>query len=281
MGREESRRVGGRTFSPSLRKKVMGVVSLAEIESRSRREGISRREVEISLLEQNLIPERYERNIGTWGVEGQLRLARSRALVAGCGGLGGVIIEVLARAGVGRLTVVDGDSFVPSNLNRQLLAMEKNLGANKAQVAQLRALEVNGSVDVRVVTSMLTEQNCEELLDGQNIALDALDSNWARKILYSGCEAGRIPVIHGAIGGMVGQVGRFLPWERTHFDLFEGKLPDQGMEVVAGTPSCTPFVIGAMEASEALTYLSGCGPVAWGTLTCVDLTNLSMETLEL
>jgi hypothetical protein len=76
-------------------------------------------------------------------------------------------------------------------------------------------------------------------------------------------------------------VGRYRPWEKTHFDVFEGSLPDAGIEVAAGTPSFTPYVIGALEAAEAIKYLAEVEEIRWGTLTLVDLAIMSMETLEL
>ena len=228
-----------------------------------------------------MIPRRYDRNIASLGMEGQERLFRCHVLVAGCGGLGGVVVEILARAGVGTLTLVDGDVFSESNLNRQLLAKEDNFGRLKAEAAEARVKEINGHVNVWAVPHMLTEDNCQSLLAGVDLAIDALDSNLARAILYKGCKEAKVPVIHGALGGMIGQVGRYRPWEKTHFDVFEGSLPDAGIEVAAGTPSFTPYVIGALEAAEAIKYLAEVEEIRWGTLTLVDLAIMSMETLEL
>jgi hypothetical protein len=84
--------------------------------------GLTRREVEIAALERHVLPQRYLRNYGTLGIEGQLLLARSHVAVIGLGGLGGYVVEGLARMGVGKLTLVDGDVFFDHNLNRQLLS---------------------------------------------------------------------------------------------------------------------------------------------------------------
>ncbi|WMI71178.1 HesA/MoeB/ThiF family protein [Aminobacterium sp. MB27-C1] len=224
---------------------------------------------------------RYDRNRGTLGIEGQDRLFRSRVLVVGCGGLGGVVVEILARAGVGMLTLVDGDVFSESNLNRQLLAREKDIGTLKVEVAQKRVSAINSEVQTRVIPFMLSEQNCRDFLQNVDLVIDALDSNDARQILYRECASAKIPVIHGALGGMIGQVGRYKPWQKTHFDLFENPLPNQGIEKDLGTPSFTPFVIGSLEASEAIKYLAGVESVRWGTLTFIDLAMMSMETIEL
>ena len=99
-------------------------------------------------LEQRIIPERYQRNIGTVGIDGQMRLLRSKVGVVGAGGLGGLAIELLARMGIGSLVVIDSDSFTASNLNRQLLSLEGGLGAGKAETAARRVKEINGAVEI-------------------------------------------------------------------------------------------------------------------------------------
>ena len=101
--------------------------------------------------------ERYIRNIPAVSEEEQAALSGKRVLVVGCGGLGGCLIEHLARMGVGEITAVDGDAFEPSNLNRQLLSTQDLLGTGKALAAQARARAVNPEVTVRAVEAFLDE----------------------------------------------------------------------------------------------------------------------------
>ena len=121
-------------------------VSLSVCREAASLSGLSVREAEIAALRGGLCPARYERTIGTFGLEGQARLLESSAAVAGCGGLGGWITEILARAGVGRLILIDGDVFDENNLNRQLYATEENIGEPKAAAAAERVRQVNSGV---------------------------------------------------------------------------------------------------------------------------------------
>ena len=107
------------------------IVPFKSIKTASMEYNIPEKSLEIMLLEEGLIPERYARNIGTYGIFGQLLLLKSKVMVVGCGGLGGWNAEILARAGVGYLRLVDNDHFVAHNLNRQLLAMESSLQEQK------------------------------------------------------------------------------------------------------------------------------------------------------
>ena len=108
----------------------------------------SLKDVELAAMSNGIIPERYERSLGTvGGVEGQIRLLKSRAAVVGLGGLGGLASELLARMGVGTLILIDGDTISESNLNRQVLATEENIGESKAEAARKRIKQVNAVVE--------------------------------------------------------------------------------------------------------------------------------------
>ena len=107
---------------------------------------------------------RYDRNSGSLTEAQQRKLARSSVLVLGCGGVGGYVIEYLARIGVGRIAAADGDVFRPSNLNRQRLSTEGNLGMNKALAGRERVRAINSAVDYEAVDCMVTEENAAELM---------------------------------------------------------------------------------------------------------------------
>ena len=136
--------------------------------------------------------ERYIRNLGPLTEKECLLLRKRRVFLAGCGGLGGYLLEHLLRAGVGKITVCDGDRFVPSNLNRQLLADETSLGRSKAETACTRAARVNPEVMVEAFPFFLTAENASEQIAGHDLALDALDSPAARRILARACKASRV-----------------------------------------------------------------------------------------
>jgi molybdopterin/thiamine biosynthesis adenylyltransferase len=115
--------------------------------------GVSRLDVQIAAVEAEVLPLRYLRSFGTLGWAGQLKLLCARVLVVGAGGLGGFVVEGLARMGVGRIDVVDGDEFQEHNLNRQLYSSEAALGRPKAEVAAERAQAANGAVRVVAPTA--------------------------------------------------------------------------------------------------------------------------------
>ena len=152
--------------------------------------------------------ERYSRNIPSVSEAEQEALARKRVLVAGCGGLGGCLIEYLARMGVGEITAVDGDVFEPSNLNRQILSQEALLGVPKARAARERVQAVNSAVTVRAVESFLDGDNADGLVRGQDLVLDALDNAGARLILEDACARQGVTIVHGAIQGWWPRRGR-------------------------------------------------------------------------
>jgi len=244
-------------------------------------EGLPPREVERWACENGIVPSRYERSIGTLGLEGQARLLGSTAAVVGCGGLGGFVVELLARAGVGRLVLVDGDTFSDHNLNRQLLCDESNLGQSKAREAAKRAAAVNGAVETRVVEAFLNPGNAAEILSGCDLAVDALDSNSARKILRQACRELGIPMVHGAIAGFWGQAGVFLPEDTTPWDGPDGSLPDRGVELETGNPPFTPAFVASLEAAEAVKILACVSKPLRHRLLWVDLDRGEFHKLRL
>ena len=119
-----------------------GLLTWARESEAAHRFGVSLRDVEDAALRAGILPLRYLRNRNTIGIGQQLRLLRSRVAVIGCGGLGGHVIEALARLGVGSITAVDPDVFEESNLNRQVFSSINVLGRNKAEVAAERVAEI-------------------------------------------------------------------------------------------------------------------------------------------
>lgn len=256
------------------------VISIDDCVKAAKRAGVSRREAEIYALRLGICPARYERSVGTFGLEGQRKLLESSAAVAGCGGLGGLIVELLARAGVGHLTLIDGDVFSESNLNRQLLCAEGDIGRGKAEAARARALAVNGALDVTACGLYLDEENAGACLEGVSLAVDAMDNNRSRLIVLRECRRRGIPFVHGAIGGLWAQVGVFYPGDRTPWDDMS-EVPDRGAELYMGNPPFTPAFAASLEASLALRILSGSGGPPSGVLYWCDLSEPSMRSLKL
>lgn len=221
---------------------------------------------------------RYQRNLGALSAAECRLLGEKRVFLAGCGGLGGFLLEHLVRLGVGHITAVDGDVFEVSNLNRQLLSTAENLGSSKAEAAAARAREVNPGVEVRPVNAFFTAENARELLAGHDLALDALDSGESRRVLERACGELGIPLVHGAIQGWYLQVAVAPPGE----GLLAGLYPP-GREAVRdkSTLSFVPALCAALQAAEAVKLLCGRESTLWGKLLTGDALEQEYQVLPL
>ena len=220
--------------------------------------------------------ERYARNIpALTGAECEI-LRQKRALVVGCGGLGGHIIDGLARIGVGSIRAVDGDVFEETNLNRQLLSSVPRLGVNKAKAAAAHIARVNPEVAVEAVEEFLTEENAAALVAGCDIVMDALDNIQSRRILASACEAAGIPYIYGAIQGWVAQAAISMPHEHLIEKLFPAEIEIQDKSVL----SFTPALCASMQTALGVKLLIG-RAVETGTIYYFDLLNQEFETIPM
>ncbi|WP_051257703.1 HesA/MoeB/ThiF family protein [Desulfovibrio cuneatus] len=193
------------------------------------------------------------------------RLATSRVVLLGCGGLGGHVLEGLARAGVGFLRVVDGDTFSPSNLNRQTLCTEHTLGQNKALAAQQRAAAINSEIDVEAVTTFATPATLPGLLQGMHVVVDALDNVAARfQLAEAACTCG-IPVVHGAVAGFSGHATVVYPGDTSLHSIYatnQGEAPNSpntmaGATEAPGVAPPTPALIAAVQVAETIKILLG------------------------
>lgn len=236
-------------------------------------------EAEGAILELGLLPARYQRNREMLTTEQQLRLFRSRVAVIGCGGLGGYIIEELARLGVGTIVAIDPDIFVEHNLNRQLLSSPGQLGQVKVQAAAARVAEINPAVTLIPLRETFTRDNGPKLLHDAHVAVDALDSVSVRLELAEVCDRLGIPLVHGAIGGWYGQVFTQLPGERTLQKLYANREGGTGIEKKLGNPSFTPAVIASLEAAETCKVLLGVGRQGKGRKLAINLLDMEFEEI--
>ncbi|MFP4482915.1 MAG: HesA/MoeB/ThiF family protein [Thermovirgaceae bacterium] len=230
------------------------------------RNGLPPREIEAWACRQGICPSRYERSTGTLGLEGQARLLSSTAAVVGCGGLGGLIVDLLARSGVGKLVLVDDDVFTDNNLNRQILSKEDVIGSRKVDVAAAHVDSVNGAVEAIPFPDRLDGKNARSLLSGCDIAVDGLDNNSSRVTLRRACIDLEIPMVHGAIGGFWGQATVLYPEDRAPWEATGGA--DRGVETSLGNPPFTPAFIASIEAAETIRCLAGVGTPLRELLWC-------------
>jgi len=240
--------------------------------------GCSCARVEEAILSLGLLPARYQRNRQTISTAGQRQLFKSRVAVIGCGGLGGYVIEQLARLGVGELVVIDPDFFEEHNLNRQLLSSPAELGLSKVTAAVARVGSINPAVTVTPREVAFCAANGAELLTGVQLVVDALDSIPVRLELAAACAGLNLPLVHGAIGGWYGHVTTQFPGDRTIESIYCNWVQGKGMEQHLGNPAFTPAVVASIQVAEACKVLLGDAPLLRHRMLSVDL--LSMEFHE-
>ena len=246
-------------------------ISLADLDRLAVAHALSRREAEIAVLESGILPRRYLRNYGTVGLDGQLALLCACAAVIGLGGLGGYAVEGLARMGVGRLVLVDGDVFADHNLNRQVLSWEQRLGEFKSEVARDRVLCINRAVEVEIRTEYATSESLPGVLSGVDVVIDALDRLPTRITLQDAARQLNVPMVHGAIAGGMGQVMTILPGDPGLRALYgDGPVPERGAEVELGTPAASPMMVAALQVHEAVKVLTGKGVLLRGRIMFID-----------
>lgn len=258
------------------------VITLAAVQELEREFSLSRREAELAALEAGVLPRRYLRSYGTVGLEGQIKLLNSTVAVVGLGGLGGNVVEALARMGVGRIIAVDGDTFTDHNLNRQILSAEALLAQPKTEAARARVRAINEAVEVIAHTVYLTPQNMESILNGANVVVDALDRLPTRLMLQDGVQRLSIPLVHGAIAGCVGQVMTILPGDAGLHALYgDGEVPAQGAEAELGCPAATPMMVAAWQVQEVIKILLGRGELLRHRMIFMDAEWGTIEILEI
>ncbi len=199
----------------------------------------------------NIWPDSLLRNQGALEAGEQQKLSRSGVTVCGCGGLGGLVIENLARIGVGRLRIVDPDVFTVSNLNRQIGALHNTLGKNKAEVMARRVREISDSCQVEALPCNFLES---DVLKGMDVALDCLDNGPARLELAERCNAYQIPLVHGAVDGWYGQIGvQPVGGDLVH-RLYANQQEENGTVSVL---SFTAALVASLQAAETVKLLIG------------------------
>lgn len=220
--------------------------------------------------------DRYLRNVPALTEEECRLLQTKRVLVVGCGGLGGNLISILSRIGIGHLRIVDGDVFEATNLNRQLFSEIPVLGQNKARAAADRVARINPEITIEAIETFLTEENAADLLAGCHIVMDALDNIPGRRMLAAACEKAGVPLVYGAISGWVAQAALSLPGDKLVHTLYPEDVVAKDKSVLAFTPA----LCASLQASLCVKQLVG-RPVKSGTVYYFDLLNQEYETIDL
>jgi molybdopterin/thiamine biosynthesis adenylyltransferase len=203
----------------------------------------------------------------------QLKLKNSKITVIGCGGIGGAVIEMLARMGVNHLKIVDKDKFDVSNINRQLMSNMDRVGQSKTEVTKEIISSINPFVEIEAFNTELNEGNVDEIIDTSTVVVDALDNLKARIITSRSALKQNIPFVHGAIHGTMGQITTFTPETPTYEEIF--KLSSLGQDlsekvlmdlnkITKATPPVIgpiPNIVGCLQAFEIVKLLTGRGNI--------------------
>lgn len=205
-------------------------------------------------------------------------MSNMKVVVLGCGGLGGYIAEMLARLGIGWLILVDFDVFDESNLNRQIISTEDNLGAFKVEEAVKRIKMINSGIKVRGINLKINSGNLEKIIENADLVMDALDSINLKIMTEELCFKLNIPMIHGAIGGWVAQVAVIRPGDFILKKIY-GDI-EEGIEATLGTPAFTPALAASLQVSEALKLLLNKGNTLEKEVLYIDLENNSFSNIK-
>ena len=212
-----------------------------------------------SYLEKNMasiFPKTLSRNSEALTAAQQQLLTRSHIAIIGCGGLGGYVIEELARIGIGRLTIYDPDTFSPSNCNRQLNSLNSTLGKNKAEVAAQRVLDMGtGCIPKAVPFDFRDDLPKKE--HNIDVVIDCLDSIETRFHLSDLCNTIATPLVHGAVTSWYGQLGVQLPGFNLLAAIFPGKETQPTEQKPPSVLSFTVATIASLQACEAVKLLLG------------------------
>ncbi|MDM8537026.1 HesA/MoeB/ThiF family protein [Desulfobacterales bacterium HSG17] len=258
-------------------------ISVRTVEKLSEDFKTTGRHVEVSALENQILPDRYARNMKTFSLENQLLLLKSQVTVVGLGGLGGLVIEILAREGVGRLNLIDGDNFEDTNLNRQLLCTTELLSVSKVEAAIKRVSEVNPSIDIDSFDEYLDNNNADDMIDGSDVVVDCLDNLKTRFILEKAAKRNGIPLVSAAIAGNTGHVTTIFPEDPGLASVY-GELADdkqKGAELSLGCLSHTVSFLASIECSEVIKILLKNGKLLQNQLLIADLAENIFEILDL
>ncbi len=207
------------------------------------------------------------------GIEGQEKLLQSHAVVVGCGGLGAAALPYLAAAGIGRLTIADFDTLDDSNLQRQIMFTEADIGRSKAEVMAGRLNAINSAADITVITEALDETRLTDLLQHADIVLDCCDNFATRQAVNRASVATRTPLVSGATVRFEGQLAVYrpdLPGSPCYACLFDGDSASGGACALFGVFSPLVGIIGTSQAAEALKILMGSGTAQYGCLRVYD-----------
>lgn len=217
--------------------------------------------------------EKYARQIMLkgFGVKGQEKLKKARVFIAGAGGLGSSSATYLAAAGVGTLRLVDHDSVELSNLNRQVLHWPEDIGHSKVSSAESKLKQLNPQLNVEAIQERITQANIAKLVAGFDLIVDAMDNLPTRYLLNKVAIENNIPFFHGAVYGFEGRALTVIPGKTACLRcVYRGAVPEEEFPVIGVTPA----IIGCIQATEVIKYITGLGQLLADRLLVYDGQNM-------
>jgi molybdopterin/thiamine biosynthesis adenylyltransferase len=211
--------------------------------------------------------DRYKRQIMFFGDEGQEKLKKANIFIAGAGGLGSPVSIYLAVAGIGTITLVDKDIVDQTNLNRQTLHNDRDIGRKKTESAEEKLHALNPDIRVKVIDITIDQFNASWLVGKAGGIVDAMDNFPTRYLLNDIAIKKNIPLFHGAIRGFYGQATTIIPGKTPCLACIFPKAPPKEVFPVVGV---TPGFIGMVQVTEVLKYLLGTGELLAGRLLIWD-----------
>ena len=224
---------------------------------------------------------RYGRQIlyTDFGESGQERLKRSHVVVAGLGGLGSPASIYLASAGIGHLTLVDCDVVELSTLNRQVLYGDEDIGEKKPVSAARKLAQLNPAIGITPLFERITEDNVNGIIEGANVVIDGMDNFETRLILNAGCVAKGVPLIHGGVYGLLGEITTIVPGETPCLACIIPTAPKKRSPFpILGA---TPALIAALQVAETIKLLAGFGDLLANRMLYVNGSTMAFDSIPL
>ncbi|MCD1295561.1 adenylyltransferase [Methanocella sp. CWC-04] len=223
---------------------------------------------------------RYDRQIimRGFGEEGQKKLKNTKVFVAGCGGLGSPIAEYMAVAGFGNIVIADMDTVDLSNLNRQILHWEKDVGVSKVVSGHEKLTQMNRDINIEAFNGRIDENNVYDLTRDCDIIMDAMDNFETRYLLNRASIEHDIPLIYASVWGMEGRLTTIIPGSTPCIECIFPKAPPNEIFPILGA---TAGVIGALQVTEAVKVILGIGEPLAGRLLVYDGEYMEFHELKI
>jgi molybdopterin/thiamine biosynthesis adenylyltransferase len=221
---------------------------------------------------------RYNRQliIPGFSEEGQRKLRESHVVVVGVGGLGCASATYLTAAGVGHITIVDSDTVELSDLNRQILYCEDEIGEKKVVVAQNKLSKLNPLIRINPIFAKITTENVRDIIGGAQVVVDGLDNSATRLVINSACVEQKIPYIYGGVSRLRGMITTIIPGQTPCLAC----LSPEGVAGL-GVLGVTPAIIANLQALEAIKLLIGHSPSLAGTLLLFNGDDMKFQFREI